>query len=273
MLALWLSLAWGWAAPPCARAQASVGPRNSMAPERDIQLAIAGHWAYSLAYAAGALSLFLVGHYAIDPASIDRAPLDRHDHRAYHRAADRASDGIVYAAPPIALVTGYLLDGTGRAGWLHALRTPIVMLESWGMSNALVSLVKNTGVCRPYAWHEDTRLCGDATVPDDFAEQRRAFPSSHASNVGAVAGALWGLWFLPSRRDSGMLVLALASTLVAATEAALRVRAGAHSVTDVAAGLAIGAGVGIGTAALHRVERNRLDFCFGPAGLTLSGTI
>jgi membrane-associated phospholipid phosphatase len=253
-----------------------VSSARAEAPSQEIGLVMGGQAAYDVAFLAGAATFFFVGRYALEPREGDRAPLGRARQHAFHRRADAASDGLVVASIVAFPTLAFLLDPDPRRGrrerWVLALRVPIVVFEAFTMAISLTTLVKNVGVCRPYAWDEATRTCGDGTgVPGDAAQQRRSFPSGHATNTGAVAGALLGLWLLPSTRSRRLALPALGASIVALTTAALRVRAGAHSITDMTTGLLTSSAIGLATAALHLRRSRRLDVSLTPSGLSLSG--
>ena len=82
------------------------------------------------------------------------------------------------------------------------------------------------------------------------------------------------MWLLPTGRDDRLAPLALGVTLLSVTTAALRVRAGAHSLVDVGVGFGIGLGVGLGTAALHvrSNEARRVSVSPMGRGLMLHGS-
>ncbi len=210
------------------------------------------HFGYDLGYVALGGALYLTARFGVTPRDREIAPLGGRGSHAHHHGADLASDvtaGLVLSVGPI---VGFILDGTRNGDYVNALRVPIVLVESFIMTSAVVGMLKNLGVCRPYAWQDDERVCeARAGIPGDPEEHRRSFPSGHASNTASIAGALMGMWLLPTERDDRLAPLALSMTLLSVTTAALRVRAGAHSMVDVGVGFGIGIGVGVGTAALH----------------------
>lgn len=228
-----------------ARAQAT------LVRPREIQLTMP-HYGYDLGYLAAGGVLYAVAHFGVHPRDRDIAPLGMGGAHAYHRGADLGSDitvGLVLAVGPI---VGFVLDGSRDGDYVRALRVPIVLLESFVMASAITGMLKNLGVCRPYTWQESASVCeADAGIPSDARDHRRSFPSGHATSSASIAGGLMGMWLLPSERDHRLAPLALGVTLLSVTTAALRVRAGAHSMVDIGVGFGIGFGVGLGTAALH----------------------
>lgn len=240
----------------------------------EIQLTMP-HFGYDLGYVAVGGVLYAVAHFGINPQDRDIAPLGAGGAHAYHHGADLASDitvGLVLSVGPI---LGFVLDGSRDGDYVHALRVPIVLFESFIMASAITGMLKNLGVCRPYAWQAGEGVCvADAGIPSDARDHRRSFPSGHATSSAAIAGGLMGIWLLPRGRDDRMAPLALGMTLLSVATAALRVRAGAHSMADVGVGLGIGLGVGFGTAALHLRpnEDRRVTVAPMGRGLMLHGT-
>lgn len=248
-----------------------LSPATTRAERREVHVFMP-HYGYDIAFLAGHGALYFTARYAITPRGGDRAPLTGGGHGYVHRA-DVASDvtvGLVLYAMPVA---GYLLDGALRRDFVRAFRVPIILMEAFTANIALVTLMKNLGVCRPYSWSSATERCGDGVgVPDDADEQRRALPSGHASSAAAMSGALVGLWLLPSGRDDGLAPLALGSTVLALVTSGLRVRAGAHSFADVSVGFGVGFALGLGTAALHtRTSEPRVAVSPTANGLMISG--
>lgn len=227
------------------------GSAHAQQGPREVQLGMP-HFAYDLGYVATGGALYLAAHFAVSPRDRDTSPLGRGGERAHREGADLASDitvGLVLSLGPI---LGFVLDGSDEGEYARALRVPIVLLESFVMTAGITGTLKNLGVCRPYAWQASEGVCdAEAGIPSGARDQRRSFPSGHAANSASIAGGLLGMWLLPTGRDDRLAPLAIGMTLLSVTTAALRVRAGAHSLVDVGVGLGIGVGVGLGTAALH----------------------
>lgn len=226
-----------------------------------VQTWIGDHPGFDLAYTAAGIGLIVTGMYLLDPGLNDIAPLDGEGHRAHHRAPDIASDIAVFAGLPLALGLAYGADVSSSDhdsdnGWVGALRVPLVLAEAWIVTNAFAALIKNAGVCRPYAWNESTRTCS-AGSPDlgDARWMHTAFLSGHSANIASAAGALLGLWLFPEQSNLGLGVVALGTSMLSLGVAILRVAAGAHSIADVSAGLALGFAVGLATSALHLTTR------------------
>lgn len=183
-------------------------------------------------------------------------------------------------AAPIVLGTGayfiegYLRSGTGPASidkpYAMALMPLLIEAESVALAEGMTEMLKHAvGRCRPRAWHDDK--C-DGASEDDFA----AFPSGHTSFPSAFAGAR----LVFALRSEGSEVTALRWINFGLTEASaiatasLRVEAGAHSVTDVVGGWAVGHLAGIGVALMHPMLRSRGlgSIAVGPTSVTWMGS-
>lgn len=236
---------------------ATTAHAQSEPSQQRIQPWMAGSPAFDIAYVAAGIGLFVSASYLLDPAQGDTAPLDGVGHRSHRRAADTVSDIAVFGGLPLVLGLAYVADASssdhdGHNGWVGALRVAIVLMESWIVTNAIAALIKNAGVCRPYAWNDTTRTClSETTELGDSDWTHTAFLSGHSANVASAAGALLGLWLLSENSNMGVGVLAIGASVLSLGVAILRVWAGAHSIVDVSAGLGLGLGVGFATAALH----------------------
>lgn len=227
-----------------------------------VQTWIGGHAGIDLGYAALGMGVFLSARYLLDTAHGNIAPLDGAGFRAHHEAADVASDIAVFAGLPVIAAIAYAADGSsavhyGRNPWVGALRVPLVLAEAWIVTNAIAAVIKNAGVCRPYAWQDGTQTCSNNSEHGDADWTHSAFLSGHSANVAAAGGALLGLWLFPTNSTTGIGAVALTTSALSLAVAILRVAAGAHSFADVGAGLALGFGVGLGTAALHLTPSER----------------
>ena len=258
----------------CGLTLALGGPVHARQAPREVQLSMP-HFAYDLGYVATGGVLYLTSHFAVTPRDRDTAPLGRGGEHAHQDGADLASDitvGLVLSLGPI---LGFVLDGSREGEYARALRVPIVLFESFVMTSGITGTLKNLGVCRPYAWQAGEGVCdAEAGIPSDERDHRRSFPSGHAASSASIAGGLLGMWLLPTGRDDRLAPLALGVTLLSVTTAALRVRAGAHSLVDVGVGFGIGLGVGLGTAALHvrSNEARRVSVSPMGRGLMLHGS-
>lgn len=150
-----------------------------------------------------------------------------------------------YAAYGVVVFAGLLL-----VSWLLARRDRDprrVALALWAPLGALVALAVNqvvaaaVGEPRPFAVLPGALVLVHRSTDPSFA-------SDHAVMAGAVAAGVW----LVDRR------LGLVTAVLALAMAATRVYVGAHFPLDVAAGLALGAGVALLTAAVARPPVERL---------------
>jgi membrane-associated phospholipid phosphatase len=248
------------------------GSVTAHAQEREIALTMP-HYGYGIAYFVVGATLGFTGTYAITPREGDIAPLDGRGHHVFQHRADVASDVFLYMTSYGVPIIAYFLDATRDRNYVRALRVPIVLMESFAMTSGITGLMKNLGVCRPYAWQPETQTCSDGTgLPGSADDQRRSFPSGHSSSTASIAGGLMGMWLLPRARDHRLAPIALGATVLSLTTASLRIRAGAHSFADTSVGLAIGFGVGLSTAALH-LRRRPLPVQIAPTanGFVLHG--
>ncbi len=265
-----VALSWMFLVVSSAQAQSTGSTRH-------IQPWIGDHPAFDIAYSAIGMGLFVGGMFLFETAMGDTAPLDGHGHRAHHRAPDTASDIAVFAGLPLVLGLAYAADVSSQdhdsdSGWVGALRVPLVLAEAWIVTNGIAALIKNAGVCRPYAWNDATRTCNAASAElGDARWMHTAFLSGHSANIASAAGALLGLWLLPDDHNAALGAVAIGASLLSFAVAILRVAAGAHSIADVSAGLLLGFGVGLGTSALHLTTRApRTTTAQSPLTLTLA---
>lgn len=224
----------------------------------------------TLSAATGVTSLFL-------PQSRRRRAPD--DPRPDDDASSIASH-ITAIAAPLSLGAGmYFLDWRLR---VDDIRTPhawallpvLVEGEAIALSGGLTEIIKRAvGRCRPRNWDAATATCADDGTSDSD-DHFAAFPSGHTSFVSTLAGVR----LVMAARSTGSTLTALRWIHFGATEAlsiatgGLRVTAGAHSVTDVLAGWALGHAVGIGVALMHPMRLTPYGhIAIGPGRVSWSG--
>lgn len=217
------------------------------AQERDVHLTMLGSPWWNVGYVAvgGGMA---IGGLALTPPTVDVAPLDGLGHRAWNPSVAAVSDVALYGGMGVMLGLGVVVERWGRdaRGWNLA-RAPLVLGESALLALGVVSLVKNAvGECRPRAWDDVAARCASPA-----REDRVAFPSGHTAPLAAMAGASLGMLLFPTGGRRAYWPLLATATTLALTNLVLRVVAGAHSWVDTATGFALGAGIGLGTAALH----------------------
>lgn len=203
---------------------------------------------------------------ALSPPQVDAAPLDGLGARPWRPAVATVTDVTLWGGMTATLLVGLAVDryGNGTRG-LRLLRAPIVLAESAWLAIGVVSVVKNLGgVCRPRAWNDATQTC-----THDADEDRRAFPSGHTAPLAAMAGASLGMMLFDDVRPLRWPLLATATALAGAN-LVLRVVAGAHSWVDTGTGFAIGASIGLLTAAGHSA-RSPVTLGASAQGVTVSG--
>jgi len=187
---------------------------------------------------AGSLARPPVAHCApCDPddlPAIDRGILDWHS-----GVARGASDVLV-----LGVAGGALLGAMEKVAPARARGDAIVLLQALTWTSAATEWIKvAVHRARPALYRSGAPDA--ATVPDN----RQSFPSGHTAIAFAAATAYTTLALrqeLPHARRNAILLFAGAVTV-----GTLRVAGGKHFPTDVAAGAALGAGVGWLTARLH----------------------
>lgn len=209
-------------------------------------------------WAAGGLmgrELRWAGCGACDPAGLN--PLDRTVLGNHNHAAKIVSDVgyITLAAAPFVLDLGDALlqrardPSAGRSRHLRAWgKDAVVLLEVLVVDGALTNLVKfAVRRPRPYSYDPDT------TVGDPTAEEARlSFFSGHTSTTFALATAYAYLFQVRHPRSRWVAPVWVLGLSLASVTGVARVEAGKHFWTDVLAGAAVGAAVGLLVPVLHR---------------------
>lgn len=195
--------------------------------------------------------------------------------------AARASDVLVYSAIGLPLVADLAdaLAGGRRApgGYRHAAggwaRDAVVLFEVLAVNLAVTNLVKfAVRRPRPYSYDADTTL-------DDIEDNdaRLSFFSGHASTAFSMMTAYATIFTYRHPRPRAAVPVWLGAIGLATATAVLRVVAGKHFWTDIAAGALAGSAVGVLVPTLHRNPAARrlspglTHTRGGGAMLTLSG--
>lgn len=224
----------------------------------------------AISAATGATSL------AIPQARRTRAPDDPHPD---NDTASLASHITAFAGPLTLGAGMYFLEWRLR---LEDVRAPhawafvpfLIEAEAIALSGGITEILKRAvGRCRPRSWNATTETCDDdgtSSSDDNFA----AFPSGHT----AFASTLAGVRLVLAARSTGTTLTALRWINYGVTEGlaiatgGLRVNAGAHSVTDVLAGWALGHAAGIGVALMHPMKTSPYGHvAVGPGSVSWSG--
>lgn len=173
--------------------------------------------------------------------------IDRWNAGTYSKASALASDvsvGIVIAAPGL-----LLLDDESRMEWREI---SAMYLQTLAFAVFLPSYAKG-GVqrIRPYAYSAD--------APQDLkqsAETRRSFFSGHTTIAFAsavFAGTVYSEFHPNSSSSTTVWIVAMSAASVVGL---FRITAGAHYLTDVLAGAAVGSAVGYLVPQLHKAENS-----------------
>ncbi|MBK8256515.1 MAG: phosphatase PAP2 family protein [Polyangiaceae bacterium] len=239
----WLSgasiiAAWMTFSTPCAAQQA--GPPNH--PD----------WAFGAPLGEALLVLSAAASNLTTYLPIGRPGWGPDAHHEHNKTADRVSDFTgAYGGLTLGMIggfafeTGYYEEAQVRGSAVYAGRTTVVDAESILFSAAIVQGLKRvTARCRPH--HFVNGKC-TSTVHD-------AFPSGHTAPMGALAGTRL-VFAAQSAGPWGYRwgAFAMVETM-ALTTAWLRVFAGKHSWSDVAAGYLIGHAVGALVALAHPMK-------------------
>lgn len=159
--------------------------------------------------------------------------------------ADRASTYLSKGATVAPLIL--LLDKKVRC---EALSISLMYFETFALNNGLTQLTKNiVKRSRPYTYNPAVPL-----QQKQERDARRSFFSGHTSVTASscfFAARVWADYHPDSRWKP--LVWTVAATVPAIT-GFLRMQAGRHFLTDVAAGYAVGAAIGCWVPKLHKRE-------------------
>ncbi len=180
----------------------------------------------------------------IKDLSIDKVfPLDRYSTRHYSKGAAHLSDLILFSSPILPMTL--FLDQPART---YGASYGLIVFEGAFLTNGIVNMTKTVFKRpRPYLFNPD--------VPMSIKQKKSArysFVSGHVATVSYFSFVTAKLHhdFYPDSEARG-LVWGLASIIPAVT-AYGRMRGGKHYFTDVLAGYAIGALVGILIPELHK---------------------
>jgi membrane-associated phospholipid phosphatase len=178
----------------------------------------------------------------------DLACLPRIDRKATQRwspSADRASDRTLALGMTIGLASAFFTPDRR-----NLLVPAVIMGESVFLTAGLTNTVKRlTRRPRPYMFNPE-RVSPPPHRQDDFS----SFWSGHTANTAALTFSSVAL-IAPGVADRGTRTgLWIGAATVPALVGYLRVRAGKHFPTDVVAGFAVGALVGLAVPYLHQQQ-------------------
>jgi len=180
-----------------------------------------------------------------EPWAHELLPIDERVKLNFSPPAARLSDllaGVTVLAPLALQLRGGLDEAGGTRALIYG-ETIAANLALNGVTKALV------GRPRPYSYSGDPAAL--AQIELDPRDARLSFYSGHASTT--FAAAVGGAWLFSQSSDDPVARTAVwaSSLMLAGATSDLRVRAGKHFYSDVLAGAAIGAGVGVLVPALH----------------------
>ena len=196
-------------------------------------------------------------------------PWDRPVAGRYSESADRVSDwAVVLGVAPLAMA-GYSY-GVGDACGRDVAGFTLMFAQALALQSGINLMVRSLEFWpRPYIYAKDG--AGARKAESARGEAYGSFFSGHTSAAFTVA-VFTGEWFTEFYPQSpyGGIVWALALS-AAGVEGVLRVAAGKHFWSDVAAGALVGTGVSLAVIQVHKKHSDRLSFWAGPGsvGLTL----
>jgi membrane-associated phospholipid phosphatase len=221
------------------------------------------HTAGDLIAIGGSWGLAVTGHllgtrkYKFDPtyfASLDRSsvnPFDRTATRNWSPGADRASD-VTFMASGLGGLGMLLLDRPMREEWRSWL---LMGGEVFFLTDGLTFIAKNTvRRIRPFAYNP--------AVSDDEKQNANVFQSffsGHSSFTAAASFFAAKVYHDCHPGSKWRFAVWGGAGLLSGTTALLRVKAGRHYPTDVIAGVAVGALIGILVPEIHRNKRSPAD--------------
>jgi membrane-associated phospholipid phosphatase len=243
-------------------------------PAESLRKPIAFDWARRSAWVEGALLggtvLSFAGAQFVPQYRGSLGPDSAH---AFERTANNNSYATVGFA--FGLSTAYYLlvanqiisfgYSNSQSYWM-ALPTILSDVEAVLIASSVTDVLKSrVGRCRPRAWQ-------DGYCHSNLDENYKAFPSNHTAIPAALAGVhLVLLLSDPSLTNAGFLT---GFELATMTTAYLRVKAGAHSWTDVGAGFALGHIAGIAIGMLHpqiAIEKKNYGVSLFPTSIHFDG--
>jgi membrane-associated phospholipid phosphatase len=198
------------------------------------------------------LGLSATGHllsqrpHAIGNLCLDRVPpIDRIATRCWSPSTAKASD-VLFGITAGAALAGTFVNQHGERPLLPAALLAQSALLSFGLTSAVKELARRP---RPYLYN--------AEVPEALHHPRKdraSFWSGHTANTAAIAFTAASLVQRSDAPRGWKTVGWLSAATLPAITAWLRVRSGKHFPTDVLAGYAAGAAVGIAVPAYHRAR-------------------
>lgn len=192
-------------------------------------------------------------HYGVEPGPpglvTGTAPggIDALTPTTWNPALDPASDALVYST----LAGGLLVAGLAARHSDDAVASTGVVLESFLITGLITDVVKvAVDRPRPYTWLEDPppEVLDELATPDAFM----SFPSGHTSFEASLSFSTASVLVA---HGAPPLPTWTGATILTAGTGILRIASGRHYPTDVIAGAALGATVGLLVPALHRVDR------------------
>lgn len=220
--------------------EATAQTRHELRPARvgitvglGLGLSASGYLLSQRPYASGSLALEQI------------PPIDRIATRLWTPSASKASD-VLFGITAGAALAGTFVNQHGERPLLPAALLAQSALLSFGLTSTVKELARRP---RPYLYN--------AEVPEalhDPRKDRASFWSGHTANAAAIAFTAASLVQRSDAPRGWKTASWLSAATLPAITAWLRVRSGKHFPTDVLAGYAAGAAVGIAVPAYHRAR-------------------
>ncbi|HEY0840783.1 MAG TPA: phosphatase PAP2 family protein [Vulgatibacter sp.] len=160
---------------------------------------------------------------------------------------------------------GLGIAAVGLDGWEgdRLVTNAVIFAEAWFLASALTDVSKQTVLRpRPYTY----------SAPQGRTDDSASFFSGHASSTAVAAFTAARLIDLQRDLTTGARIgLYGSAAALSLGVGSLRVAAGMHFPTDVLAGAAVGAALGIAIPTLHRVDGVSLSVSPSPGGGMMAG--
>lgn len=188
----------------------------------------------------------------LDPADIQWS-FDRNSLHDLNATADTRSNTLRTASLVLPMTLGLLTAAPGNR-WRTARDRAALWVESAAVAQGVTALIKTSASRpRPFTYADEARRPGNSRYDVQAERAFQSMPSGHASTAWCAAALLWMDPWLEApdagwKRRAGV---ACVGAAVAMATGGLRVEAGQHFPTDVAAGAAIGAASGTLVPLLH----------------------
>jgi len=220
-------------------------------------------WAVDAPVLAGSVAALVLGNaistatVPVPPGGLDPAgihwQIDRNSLHDIDETAATRSNTLLKVSLVLPVALGLATAAPGNH-WRAAGDRAALWAESAGVTQGLTTLLKNSvSRPRPFTYQDEAQRPDDSIYDVEDDRAFRSMPSGHASTAWCGAALLWmDPWLeAPDATWKRRAAVSFAGATIAMATGALRVEAGQHFPTDVAAGAAIGAASGTLVPLLH----------------------